>query len=230
MSSHTIRSARPQNEQRRIKKGETGYKQNQNQCKRCGDTMYHGWENNHYMHCPVVLAAKQFQRDMRKTYHYVDTPPLFRVQGPCDESVHDCASHNANEGFPMGHESPEEPEEQNACTSEMTQQLATVTAHLDSLPALDPNHVMGCMNWGPKPQKISYRTRKTIQFLSCTCMEDGMSRMHMRAILKYIKGLRGPDTALLPASVEGCWNIMETVRITNHTPPKMSCISSLTEL
>ncbi len=146
MSSDTNRSARPQNEQRREKKGKTGYKQTAKQCKRCGDTMCGGWANNHYMHCSVVLAAKQFQRDMRKTCNNLLTPPLFRGEGTCDESVHDCASHNANVGFPMGHEPPEEPEVENAWTSEMTQQLATVTAHFDSLPALDPNHVMECIH------------------------------------------------------------------------------------
>ncbi len=181
--------------------------------------MFNGWENNHYMHCSVVLAAKQFQRDMRNTYFNLETPPLSRGKGACDESVNDSSTHYANVDCTMEHETPEEqPEVEDAWTSEMTQRLPTVTAHLDSLPALDPNHVMECVHWGPKPKVISERTRKTIQFLSCTCMEDGLSRTHMRAILKYIKGLRGPDTALLPASVEGCWSIMETVRTTNHTP------------
>jgi hypothetical protein len=172
------------------------------------------------MHCSVVLAAKQFQRDMRNTYFNLETPPLSRGKGALDKSVNRSSTHYENLDCPMEHDPPEDqPEVEDAWNSEMTHRLATVTAHLDSLPALDPNHVLEFVHWGPKPKVISKETRKTIQFLSCTCMEDGLSRTLMRAILKYIKDLRGPDTALLPASVEGCWSIMETVRNKNHTSP-----------
>jgi hypothetical protein len=155
------------------------------------------------------LSAKQFQRDMRNTYFILETPPMSRENSACDENVN-------HSSYDYAH-FEEETQVEDEGISEMMQRLATVTAHLDSLTALDPQHVMECVHWGPKPKVISERTRKTIQFLSCTCMEDGLSRKQMRAVLKFIKSLRGPDSALLPKSVAGCWSIMEMVRTDNHT-------------
>ena len=84
--------------------------------------------------------------------------------------------------------------------------------YLQSLPLLDPEYVRECVHWGPNAKKISKRAKITLQFLSCLCLDDGLSKIHMTAILKFIKTLRETDTALLPDSIDGCWSILETVR------------------
>jgi hypothetical protein len=69
---------------------------------------------------------------------------------------------------------------------------------IQSLPSFDPVYVTACVGWGPKPTCVTNRARLTLQFLNSTCYGDGLSTKHMGVILKFIKSLRGPDSAVLP--------------------------------
>jgi hypothetical protein len=108
-----------------------------------------------------------------------------------DNEQNDVAQHTNTEGCDI------------VCTS--------VSTYLASLPGLDTAHILQCINWRARPTVISKRAKLALRFLSCTFAGDGLSRNHMKGILKFIKSLKGPENAELPTSIETCWKQIEEV-------------------
>ena len=186
-----------------------------NKCPRCGKNFEpKGWSRSrHFAKCPVVVRAQIHHRDLRKTYSNLDSTPPATLSGPNVDKYGERSGsfvRRPSSSTYLPDEAPEMTPQQHMA-ADANKEYDNITRHLDSLPFFDPVHVRECLHWGPKPSVITPQARKTIQFLSCTSMDDGLTRSHMTAILKFVKSLKGPDSVLLPKSVDACWNVMEKV-------------------
>ena len=170
----------------------------------------------------ATLAAQQYQRDLEALYVNDEsfTTPI-PAQSSESESFHTGLHHELDvllAETPVIYN-----EEENDSTQKKTPEASdivctTISTYLASLPGLDTAYMLRCINWCPRPMAISNRARLALQFLSCTCAGDGLSKNHMKGILKFIKGLNGTDAAILPHSIETCWTQIEEVH-----PPVGSC-------
>ena len=162
-------------------------------CQRCQEEVACGGGPSHLRTCLALLAAHNYQRTLEK--HYCNdesyrTPTaeeqsnLLLEETTEDNSPEIVSKNNSTQGSDIVSEN--------------------ITTYLASLPGLDSEYILECVNWRPRPTAITDPTRLALQFLSCTCSGDGMSKNHMKGILKFIKSLRGPDAALLPKSTETC--------------------------
>jgi hypothetical protein len=181
-----------------------------NKCPRCGENFGpKGWgRSRHFAKCRVVVRAQRYHRELRKTYSNLDSTPPATLSGPNVDTNYVERRPSSSNHFPD--EAPEMTPIHHMA-ADANKEYDDITRYLDSLPLFDPVHVRECLRWGPKQSVITPQARKTMQFLSCTSMDDGLTRSHMTAILKFVKSLKGPDSALLPKSVDSCWNLMEKV-------------------
>jgi hypothetical protein len=161
----------------------------------------------------AVQAAENYQRSLEALYFN---------DGSFTTPVTDIGKDNTNSHSPGEEESElfnaETPAENSTQimsdnnTSQASDTISTnIMAYLASLPGLDTEYILQCLHWLPRPTAISDSTRLALKFLSCTCAGYGLSNNHMKGVLKFIKCLRGPDSALLPNSIETCWNTIEKV-------------------
>lgn len=184
-----------------------------NCCKRCG-AQFPKWQgvSCHYKKCSVVVSSQYHDSISHHPNDNIDRTAS-STEMVDDESyleeIYDAWDDDSI--FPRTNETMSQ--QQPPATDSPDTVLATnVASFIQSLPLFDPAYVRACVGWGPKPSCVTNnRARKTLQFLSCTSFGDGLSKQHMGIILKFIKSLRGPDSAVLPHSTEGCWSVMETV-------------------
>jgi hypothetical protein len=189
-------------------------------CPRCRQTMHpRGGGPAHWRTCVAVQAAENYQRSLEA--HYFNdgslTTPI-SANGTHNTTAHSPGEEDSDLGFA---ETTEDISPQIVGDNNSTQASAiistNITTYLASLPGLDTEYILQCLHWLPRPTAITDSTRLALKFLSCTCAGDGLSNNHMKGILKFIKGLRGPDTALLPNSIETCWNTIEEVQYSIHS-------------
>jgi hypothetical protein len=195
-----------------------------NKCPRCGENFVpKGWvRSRHFATCRVVVRAQLQHRELRKIYSNLDSTPPATLSGPNVDNYVERSGASVripSSSTYLPDDAPEMTPQQHMA-ADANKEYDPITPYLDSLPLFDPVHVRECLRWGPKPSVITPQARKTIQFLSCTSMDDGLTRSHMTAILKFVKSLKGPDSALLPKTVDACWNVMEKV-FPKHTKPSM---------
>ncbi len=183
-----------------------------NCCKRCG-RQFPTWQgvSAHYRKCSVVVSShshasiSQHQNDNiyrtpKSTEMVHDESYLQIIHDEWDDD--NVFPRTTNETMPQ----------ERPATDSVDNVLPTqVQTFIQSLPLFNPAYVVACVRWGPKPTCVTNRVRITLQFLSCTSYGDGLSKKHMGVILKFIKSLRGPNSAVLPHSTEGCWSVMKTV-------------------
>ena len=196
-------------------------------CKRCKRQIPRGGGHSHLKTCVAALAAEQYKRDLEALYLHNEsyTTPIPAHTGESTSSQ--TGVNHQLDLFEV--ETPGGNEQENVLTNNNTQGFennisSNISTYLASLHGLDTAYMLQCLHWRPRPTSISNRARIALQFLSCTCAGDGLSRAHMKGILKFIKGLRGPDAAKLPGSIENCWVQVEEVNppfatSTSLTPP-----------
>jgi hypothetical protein len=185
-------------------------------CQRCRQQFPRGGGPSHLqITCVAVQAALHYKCNLEAHYFYDEnyyttpiTAPLTdntsshpTVEEESDLSFEETTEDNSTETVPNNNTTP---------GSEMFSN--NITTYLASLSGLDPEYILQCVNWLPRPTAITNHTRLALQFLSCTCSGDGTSKNHMNGILKFIKRLRGLDAALLPNSIETCWKQIEEVQ------------------
>ncbi len=189
-------------------------------CQRCRQTMHaRGGGPAHWRTCLAVQAAENYQRSLEA--HYFNdgtfTTPL-SANGTDNNTSHSAGEEDSDLFFAETTEgiSPQLAGDNNS--TQASDIISTnITTYLASLPGLDTEYILECLHWRPRPTAITDSTRLALKFLSCTCAGDGLSNNHMKGILKFIKCLRGPDTALLPNSIETCWNTTEEVQYSIHS-------------
>ena len=168
----------------------------------------------HRKTCVAVQAAENYQRSLEALYFNDGsfTTPVTDIRQDNTNSH----SRGEEDSHLFNAETPDENSTQIMSDNNTTQAISdtistNITAYLASLPGLDTEYILQCLHWLPRPTAITDSTRLALKFLSCTCAGDGLSKNHMKGILKFIKCLRGPDSALLPNSIETCWNTIEEV-------------------
>jgi hypothetical protein len=178
-------------------------------CKRCGMNVTNGWsKTKHFKECTVVLSAQnKHLRNLRNIYYNVEGTPMSSM--PC-ENNEECSVHN--------HSPPTQMPHQHETSDDVHIRLDNVTRYLDSQSLLDTTHIRECLQWGPDTKAITDQARITLKFLSSVCMEDGLTRSQMKAILKFVKSLSVADSKLLPDSVGTCWKVIEKVRYFSGNP------------
>jgi len=191
------------------------FRRNRHTCKCCG-SISQGYQAlaKHYKECPAVTSGQGNElprQDLPPSTTTYTTPTFSMNHYERDieledyyDSVQD-PNLEVSTGQPISVPESSKHSLNGSCTTQTEQ-------YLQSLPLLDPEYVRECVGWGPNANKISERDKITLQFLSCMCLDDGLSKKHMTAILKFIKSLNETDTSLLPNSIDGCWSILETVR------------------
>ena len=182
-------------------------------CLRCGVDFSGRLPRHHYESCTAVKAAQRYKQHLESTYYQVDqttttTPNV--DNGTMSHTQHFEFLHNDNTEDDMtgANATPtadNDRDESDAVSKDVAQYLA-------SLQMIDTEYILKCRLWQPKPNAISNKERLTLKFLSTTCAGNGLSKQHMKGILTFIKSLQGPDPALLPDSIEGCWSKMDMVR------------------
>jgi hypothetical protein len=182
-------------------------------CQRCREQVPWGGGRSHLQTCLALAAAQNYQCTLEN--HYC-TDDSYRT--PIAGTVTDTTNANTTadeESNLFLNDTTEDNSAQILSRNNSTQGSDIVSqniaTYLASLPGLDTDYILECINWLPRPTAITDPTRLALQFLSCTCSGDGMSKNHMKGILKFIKCLRGPDAALLPNSIETCWKQIEEV-------------------
>jgi hypothetical protein len=183
-------------------------------CKRCKRQIQRGGGHSHQRTCVAVLAAEHYKRDLEDLYLHNE-----KYTTPIPTHTGDSTSSQTGLNHQLDLREVETAggnEQENGLTNYHTKGFeynisSNISTYLASLPGLDTAYMLQCLHWRPRPTSISNRARIALQFLSCTCAGDGLSRNHMKGILKFIKGLRGPDAAKLPGSIENCWVQVEEV-------------------
>jgi hypothetical protein len=155
--------------------------------------------HSHLKTCVAALAAQQYQRDLEAFYLNAEsyTTPIPAHTGKSTSS-HTGVHHELDlfeEETPGGNEQENVDTQNNTQGSEIVS--TNINIYLASLPCLDTEYMLQCMNWRPRPTAILNRARLALQFLSCTCAGNGLSRNHMKGILKLIKGLRSINDTFL---------------------------------
>jgi hypothetical protein len=183
-------------------------------CQRCREQVAWGGGPSHLRTCLALVAAHNYQRTLEKHYCYDES-----YRTPTAGTITDTTTSNTTaeeQSNLLLEETTEDNSPEIVLKNNSTQGCDVVseniTTYLASLPGLDSEYILECVNWLPRPTAITEPTRLALQFLSCTCSGDGMSKNHMKGILKFIKCLRGPDAALLPQSIETCWKQIEEVQ------------------
>ncbi len=168
----------------------------------------------HRKMCVAVQAAENYQRSL-ETLYFNDasfTTPITDI-GKDNTNAHSTGEEDSNLFIAETHEENSTQIMSDNNTTQASDTISTnITTYLESLPGLDTEYILQCLHWLPRPTAITDSTRLAVKFLSCTCAGDGLSTNHMKGILKFIKCLRGPDAALLPNSIETCWNTIEEVQ------------------
>jgi hypothetical protein len=183
-------------------------------CQRCRQNMQRrGGGPAHWRTCVAVQAAENYQRSLEA--HYFNDGTFTTPSSANGTDNTNSNTQGEDDSEPFFAETTEQNSMQDVADKNTTQAsdiiTSSITTYLASLPGLDSEYVLQCLHWLPRPTAITESTRLALKFLSCTCAGDGLSNNHMKGILKFIKCLRGPDAALLPQSIETCWNTIEEV-------------------
>ncbi len=155
----------------------------------------------------AVVAAQQYQQNLEA--HFVNdesyiTPIAAQLnENTCSPNVVHNESDLLQAETTGDNEQHIVAKDNNSQGSEIV--CTNISTYLASLPGLNTAYIQQCIHWRPRPTAISNnRARIALRFLSSTCAGDGLSRNHMKGILKFIKILRRPDGALLPKSIDTC--------------------------
>ena len=187
-------------------------------CLRCGVDFSTRLPRHHFESCTAVVAAERYKQQLESNYFNVDqrttTPPV--DYGTSLQTHRLEVSHDITEDQTTGSNATPDADNNDRHRSDAVS--TDVAQYMGSLPMIDPEYILKCRLWQPKPTEISNKARLTLKFLSTTCAGNGLSKQHMKGILTFIKSLQGPDPALLPDSIEGCWSKMEVVRTTSRPP------------
>lgn len=183
-------------------------------CKRCNSQFPRGGGDQHFKNCVAARAAKQYQRDMDALYVFNES---YTTPNQAESSWESTSSHTVGVHEELDVLDAEtaldnlQEQGNNNNTEDQKKICTTISTYLASLPGLDTEYIQQCINWRPRPKALSNRARLALKFLSCTCAGDGISKNHMKGILKFVKSLKGPDPAKLPHSIETCWSQVQQV-------------------
>jgi hypothetical protein len=149
-------------------------------CQRCREQVACGGGPSHLRTCLALVAANIYQRTLEK--HYCNdesyrTPTAGNITDTTNSNT--TAEEQSNLLLEATTEdNPPDIMSKNNSTQGRSSDIVSenITTYLASLPGLDSEYILECVNWRPRPTAITDPTRLALQFLSCTCSGDGMSK------------------------------------------------------
>ena len=176
-------------------------------CSKCGETVRGGWGHvQHEKICRKVRSANM--NNDPATTNVFHTPVADNKEPDTSSDAENVCggednfdTHNGNQWF----SNDLDPTVLNNGTS-------SVSSYLASLTDVDPQHICECIDWGCNNKTvISDETREVAKFLKVAMKGKGLSVDHMQAFLDYTHAMGGKKAALLPKTVDGCWNAITRV-------------------
>jgi hypothetical protein len=178
-------------------------------CSKCGETVRGGWGHvQHEKICRKVRSANK--NNDPATTNVFHTPVTYNKEPETSSDAENVCggednfdTHNGNQWF----SNDLDPTVLNNGTS-------SVSSYLASLTDVDPQHICECIDWGCNNKTvISDETREVAKFLKVAMKGNGLSVDHTQAFLDYTHAMGGKKAALLPKTVDGCWNAITRVNM-----------------
>jgi len=176
-------------------------------CSKCGETVGVGWGHaQHDRICRKVRSAN--------IMNYPATTNVFHTPAP-DNEVPDASGDTDNAcggDDTLTTQNGNEWWDNDLETSVLHNGTSSLSSYLSSLTDVDPEHICECIDWGCNNKTvISDDTREIAKFLKVAMLGKGLSVDHMQAFLDYTHAMGGKKAALLPKTVDGCWNAITRV-------------------
>jgi len=178
-------------------------------CLKCGETVRGGWGHvQHEKICRKVRSANM--NNDPATTNAFHTPVAYSKEPETSSDAENVCggddnfdTNNGNQWFSNDLDPPV-----------LHNGTSSVSSYLASLTDVDPQHICECIDWGCNNKTvISDETREVAKFLKVAMMGKGLSVDHTQAFLDYTHAMGGKKAALLPKTVDGCWNAITRVNM-----------------